>query len=132
MEEWPLEPTIVQIETPAMLSWAAGIMAVSLVGVSGALITLSKRMGDVRDMVSGIPLMSSRTDDVKAHAIRSTTMHEHPGDYGFGTRESERMLRVLVDSTSKHIAETERVLQALTRLTDIIEKDIEFRTKDRA
>jgi hypothetical protein len=104
-----MEPTtIVQIETPAMLSWAAGIMAVSLVGVASTLIALSRRVGEIKDMVVTVPMIAERVG-VAA--------------------ESERMLRVLMDSTTRHIAETDKVLTALNRLTEVISKDIEDRRR---
>jgi hypothetical protein len=104
-------PIIVQVEMPQMLTWAAGLMALTLVAIALRIENIATRMKDVSHNV---------------YQLKS--MHEHPDDHGFGTRATDEMLSGLVEACSSNCRQSEKVWRSIDRLAHYIAHDIESRT----
>lgn len=98
-------------EIPAALSWGAGLIALTMVGFAIRMETMGAR---VRDIKSGVD--------------RARVMHEHADDYGFGTVETNRLLRDLVVASANNARESERVCRVVRELTHFIIWEIKDRT----
>lgn len=106
-----MDPICNEVHIPQMLSWAAGILALAVVGIAARIEAMAKIARDIQVKIT----------DCK-------TMHEHPDDYGFGSKETNEMMRGLVIATEASSRESEKVFRALTTMIHYITYDIKQRT----
>ncbi len=106
-----METVICQLAHVDFLMWASGVCVLTLVGVAIRLENLASRVRNVQETVT----------DQK-------TMHEHADDYGFGTKETNEMLKGLLASTRSSAKESDKVYRALTAMIHYITYDIKQRT----
>ncbi len=98
-------------EMSAALSWGAGIVALTLVGI-----------------VFRIEAMGARVREIKAGVESAHVMHEHADDYGFGTGQTNRLLREVLSATSSNSRSSEAVARSINELTHYLTWDIKQRT----
>jgi hypothetical protein len=104
-----------------MLSWAAGVMAVAIVGI----------LARIEILHSGMAKALTRQSDVLDSLQRLETMHEHPDDYNFGTSDTNKMMIALGNNCEQVCKRHGQVLYAIERLASLIAYDIEQRTGKR-
>jgi hypothetical protein len=115
----PLQEVIVHI--PPMLAWAAGVMAIAIVGLLARVEQLHAHI------IKGI----SRQGEVLDSLRTLETMHEHPDDYKFGNSETNRMVLAIGNNCEQVCKRHSQVLFAIERLAQLIAYDIEQRTGKR-
>jgi hypothetical protein len=115
----PLQEVIVHI--PPMLAWAAGVMAIALVGL----------LARVEQLHSHIVKGMSRQTELLDSLRNLETMHEHPDDYKFGTSETNKMVLAIGANCEQVCRRHSQVLLAIERLAQLIAYDIEQRTGKR-
>ena len=119
---------IVQVQTPQILTWAFCVMALSLVGIAGTLVSLARRLSRIETGLEPIAQMAARVEVIQTNSFTVKTMHEHADDFGFGTKATNQMLAGLVDSCSKSCQQGERVWRAIEQLAHVMRHDVETRT----
>jgi hypothetical protein len=113
-----MDPVHVVVDTPPMVNWAAGVIAIGLVALLARLEQLHAHMS--KGLARQVDLLE---------AMRNLeTMHEHPDDYKFGTSETNRMVLAIGANCEQVCRRHSQVLVAIERLAQLISYDIEQRT----
>jgi hypothetical protein len=106
------------VQTPPMLNWAAGVMAIMLVTLVARIEMLHSHI------IKGL----DRQTELLSTLRNLETMHEHPDDYNFGTQNTNRMVTTLMHNCQEVCNRHGRVLDAVERLTSVIAYEHEERT----
>jgi hypothetical protein len=123
-----VEPVTVIVQTPAIVNWAVGIMAVLLSGLVVRIENIASRVKEVEADVAPIGAMASDVHQIKAAVYHVKAMHEHPDDYNFGNKETNAMVQRLMKCCSANCQESERVWRSIDKLSHTLAYDIEQRT----
>jgi predicted SPOUT superfamily RNA methylase MTH1 len=109
-----------------LLDWLLGVLTVALVAIG------------IRQEAMFSSLRKLRSEDlsrIASNVDRVRVMHEHPDDYGFGVRETNRLLKTIVQeqaqvlsSQSQSTAAQIEVTRALRDLVHYIVAEHEERT----
>ena len=113
-----METVEVIVQTPPMLNWAAGVMAIMLVTLVARIEMLHTHF------IRGLDRQTELLKSLK----KLETMHEHPDDYDFGTSDTNALVLALKTNCDMVCRRHSLVLQGLERLTSLISYDIEQRT----
>lgn len=113
-----MDPIVHQIQPPPLWNWAVGIIALAIVAVGARMQTLA----------SSIKMGLQRQTELIAGIAEIKTMHDHPDDYGFGTRQTNLKLERLLKALTEAAEENRRIGDQLYRLTHYLQFDIKSRT----
>ena len=109
------------VHTTPMLNWAAGVIAIALVGLLARIEQLHSHIAKALDRQSKL---LEKIDNLE-------TMHEHPDDYDFGTSDTNKMVMAIGANCEAVCRRHSQVLHAIERLAQLISYDIEQRTGKR-
>jgi hypothetical protein len=113
-----MDPVHVVVDTPPMVNWAAGVIAIGLVALLARLEQLHAHMA------KGLARQAELLESLR----NLETMHEHPDDYKFGTSETNRVVLSIAANCEQVCRRHSQVLVAIERLAQLISYDIEQRT----
>jgi hypothetical protein len=107
-----------EMHLPAIWNWGAGIVALTLVGMGIQLQTLHALFKH------GL----SRQADMIEKIIALETMHQHPDDFQFGTKDTNAMLNAMTKECRKTCQRNREVADSIDNLAALIRYDIKQRT----
>jgi hypothetical protein len=103
-------------------------MALALVAISLTLKSVAGRVKNIEANMGAVLGIGGRMKSVQEDTQSVKTMHEHPDDYGFGSKETNKMLKGLMEACSTNCQEASRVWRSLDTLAYYIKYDVETRT----
>lgn len=123
------EVASVVVQLPELVVWSASIFALTMVGMSIRQEMLSTKIVAVLETLAKI----------KSTGEAVLNMHEHADDYGFGTRQTNSLLKIAMQ-VQKDLQDESRTIQtrleadahstrqSLVQLVNLLRYDIEQRT----
>lgn len=109
---------IVECQLPQIVHWASGAMALAVLAIGFAVQNIHS--------IGKQAIAAQRTTHDALETLH--TMHQHPDDYGFGTKATNIHLTNLLVSIQESTEESRRVGDSLHDLIHYIMFDIKSRT----
>ncbi len=113
-----VDAQLVTVQLPPLLVWSSSIFALALVG-----------MGIRQEMIaSKVLVLLTKLSDLKMVVDKVKTMHDHPDDYGFGTRQTNELLKSTARVLAENANRAKDIHTAIENLVHVIKHDFEQRT----
>jgi len=102
----------------SIMVWSSSVFALTIVGMSIRQEMIATKIIALMTSLSGV----KETVDI------TKVMHDHPDDYGFGSAETNKLLKESAEIQKKNSEELRETRRSLKELVHVMRHDIELRT----